>query len=349
MPPKARQQVRKLAGYHLDQPTHRIKLNQNESPYDLPATLKARILGRLAKLPWNRYPSPYADTLREQIAKQVGWKPEGVLLANGSNVLTQALVATFAVGGKVLAPDPSFSLYELYGKLFNNKVLKVRLRSDFSLNEERFLSVLKKERPQLTFIPNPNAPTGNLFGAAELKRLVRAASGAIIIDEAYYPFSGETLVPLLKRNPQLMLLRTFSKAFSLGGVRVGYLLGSPKLVQEVRKVLPPFCLNALSAAVTETVLGSPRYMGKIVREISRERERVYDALADMKGITPFPTDANFILFRATKPKAIFKGLLKEGILIRDVSDGGPLKNCLRVTVGTPQENRQFIKAMKQLA
>lgn len=345
MAPKVRTQVRKLAGYHLDQPSCQIKLNQNESPYDLPIGLKTRILGRLAQLPWNRYPSPYADQLREKIAAQVGWKADGVLLANGSNVLTQAVVGTIAIGGKVMAPVPSFSLYELYGRLYNNKVCKVPLRSDFSLDGERFIKAMKKERPDLSFIPNPNAPTGNLFGIKTLKELIAAAPGYIVIDEAYYPFSGATLVPLLRRNPQLLILRTFSKAFSLGGVRIGYLLGNPKVIREVQKVVPPFCLNALAETIASAVLDSPKYVEKLVEEINQERHKIFVALRKLPGITPYPSNANFILFRTAKPSVIFKGLLKKGILIRNVSDGGRLKNCLRVSVGTPKENQAFLRAM----
>ncbi len=348
MAAKIRTQVRKLAGYHLDQPDCRIKLNQNESPYDLPMGLKTRILGRLAQLPWNRYPSPYAAALREKIAVQVGWKTEGVLLANGSNVLTQAVVAAIAVGGKVMAPVPSFSLYELYGRLYNNKVVKVPLDAEFSLDGERFIKAMKKQRPNLTFIPNPNAPTGNLFSTKVLKELIQAAPGYIVIDEAYYPFSGATLVPMLRRHPQLLILRTFSKAFSLGGVRIGYLLGNPQTIREVRKVVPPFCLNALAETIAGAVLDSPKYVDKLVDEINRERHKVFVALRKLPGITPFPSHANFILFRARKPKAIFRGLLKKGILIRDVSDSGPLKNCLRVSIGTPKENQAFLRVMNQL-
>lgn len=348
MTPKVRPEVRKLVGYHLDQPKHKIKLNQNESPYDLPPPLKKRILAKLAKIPWNRYPSPYADDLREKLGKQLSWDPEGIVLANGSNVLTQALIAAVAVGGKLVVPDPSFSLYEIYGELFENQITKVPLRMDFTLDEGRFARALKQARPELTLIPNPNAPTGNLFDPNALKRLIKAAPGLIVIDEAYYPFSGETLLPALKRSPNLLLLRTFSKAFSLGGVRVGYLIGDPKLVREIRKVVPPFCLNALAVAIIDTVLDVPKYVDKIVREISKERQKVYTALKKLPGITPFPTDANFILFRARDPQAIFKGLLKEGILIRNVSGIGLLKDCLRVTIGTPKENQAFISAMKKL-
>lgn len=349
MAAKIRPQVKKLSGYHLDQPRHRIKLNQNESPYDLPRLLKEQILARLAKIPWNRYPTPYADKLRGKLGKQLKWNPKGILVANGSNVLTQAIVAATAIGGRVMAPDPSFSLYELYGQLFNNRVCKIPLKPDFGLDGKIFERALKKYRPNLTFIPNPNAPTGNLFCRDLLKRIIATSSGMIVIDEAYYPFSGETLIPILKKNPHMLILRTMSKAFSLGGARVGYLVGNPKVIQEIRKVLPPFCLNVLSATVAESVLDSPKYIDKIVSEITRERKKIYEALEALPGIDPFPSDANFILFRAKKPKVLFNGLLKAGILIRDVSDSGPLKNCLRVTIGTPMENRAFIHVIEGLA
>lgn len=348
MSEKVRQQVRELTGYHLDQPPHKIKLNQNESPYDLPEALKKKVLARLAKLNWNRYPSPYADSLCQKLGQHLDWDPEGVLVGNGSNVLTQALIAATAVGGKLLVPTPSFSLYEIYGELFNNEVYKVPLRMDFSLDESRFTRALKQRRPDLTFIPNPNAPTGNLFAVTALKRLIKAAPGLIVIDEAYYPFSGETLLPILKRLPNLILLRTFSKAFSMGGVRVGYLVGHPDIVKEVRKVVPPFCLSALSVLITEAVLDAPAYVDKLVKEISKERDKLIKALSEVSGVTPFPSDANFILFRARQPQALFDGLLKAGILIRNVADGGPLKNCLRVTIGTPQENAAFLKAVRTL-
>ncbi len=344
-----RREVRAVSAYHLNQPVHRMKLNQNESAYDLPPALKARILKKLAKLQWNRYPSPYADGLRERIAQREGWRADGVLVANGSNVLTQSLVMATAVGGKIAIPDPTFSLYELYGRLFKNQLVKIPLQKDFSLDLDRFLSVLKQKKPDLTFIPNPSAPTGNLFPKKELTQLVKATSNIIVVDEAYYPFSGETLVPLLKRQHNLVIMRTFSKAFSLGGARVGYILGQPAVIQEVQKVLPPFCLNALSAAVAETALSSAGYVDKIVKEVGQEREQVFQALSALPGIEVFPSMTNFILFRTREPERVFKALVKAGVLIRNVSDGKRLKNCLRVTIGKPRENRQFIKAMQQLS
>lgn len=348
MPYKIRPELKKTPGYHLDQPKHRIKLNQNESAYDLPAPLKRKISARLGKVAWNRYPSPYAETLTAKIAKRERWTREGILVANGSNVLTQALVTATAVKGRVLVPGPSFSLYALYGELFGNRVTRVPLNPDFSLDRDRFLKAMKRTRPDIVFIANPNAPTGTLFDAADLKAIVKAAPCLVVIDEAYYPFSGQTLKGSLKRFPNLVLLRTFSKAFSLGGVRAGYLLAAPRIVQEVRKLVPPFCVNALSATVAEAVLDSPKFVDQIVKEVRREREKVYKGLKALPGIEPFPTGANFVMFRAKRSKAIFSGLVRKGILIRDVSDGKWLKNCLRVTVGTPKENDAFLRAIKKL-
>jgi len=345
---KIRKEVRQSSGYHLDQPAHRVKLNQNESAYDLPATLKRRVLTRLARLDWNRYPEPFADTLRAKIAAKERWSRDGILVANGSNVLTQALVTATAVGGRVLMPDPSFSLYAIYGALFGSRVSLVPLEADFSLDPDRFIRRMKREKPDIVFIPNPNAPTGTAFAAEALKKIVRAASCVVVIDEAYYPFSNVSLKSVLKRYPQLVLMRTFSKAYSLGGARIGYLMAAPKLVAELSKMVAPFCVNALSCVVAETILDSPRYVAKIVREVREERAKLYDGLRELPGVTAYPSAANFILFRSRQPKKLYQGLVKKGILIRDVSDGKRLKNCLRVTVGTPAENRRFIRAIRQL-
>lgn len=345
---KIRKEVRRIPGYHLDQPDFAVKMNQNESAYDLPVSLKRRVIRRLARLPWNRYPAPYADSLVKKIARRERWVQEGVLVANGSNVLTQAMVAATAVGGKVMVLDPSFSLYSLYGELFNNRVINVPLGPDFSLDREAFIRRMKRAKPNLVFIPNPNAPTGTLYNEADLKAIVRAAPCLVVIDEAYYPFSGSTLKGSLKRYKNLVLLRTFSKAYSLGGVRVGYMLAAPEVIYQVRKLVAPFCVNALSVLVAETVLDSPKYVERVVKEVKQERAKLFDGLSDMPGITPFPSAANFLLFRTRQATKIYQGLIKKGVLIRNVADGKRLRNCLRVTVGSPRENAKFLREIERL-
>ncbi len=294
--------------------------------------MKKKILDRLAEVPWNRYPTPFCDPLRNKIAEREGWNPEGVVVQGGSNILIQAIMIAAAVGGKILTVTPSFSLYEIEGALLGNRVVQVPLkREDFSLPRERFLKELKKVRPQVVFLANPNAPTGNLFSEEDLLRVLKMAPGLVVIDEAYYPFSRFTLLPHLKRFPNLVLIRTLSKAFSLGGVRLGYLLAAPSVAAAVRKAILPFSVGILSQAVGETVLEDSSYIESVVREVVEEREKLYRALKGISGLKVFPSDSNYLLFQSPQSKKIFGRLLEQGVLIRDVTSKN-LPNALRVTV-----------------
>lgn len=347
-----RKEVQRLKGYTLEMPSCRVKLNQNESPSDLPEHLKKKVLGRLAEVAWNRYPTPFCDPLRKKIAQKFGWYDDGVLVSAGSNILIQAILIAASVKGRMMTVTPSFSLYEIEGLLLGNRVTKVPLDSeDFSLPLDPFLKKLKKERPNVVLLPNPNAPTGNLFLEDDLLAILKVAKGLgtlIVIDEAYYPFSGFTLFSRLRMFSNLILVRTLSKAFSLGGIRLGYLLADPKIVAEVIKVVLPFHVGILNQAVGEVVLEEDSYVSPLVNEIIQEREVVYQSLKRIPGIEVFPSHTNFLLFRSPRSKEIFQKLLEEGILIRDVSHHD-LPNSLRVTVGSREENRQFLEAMMKIS
>lgn len=342
-----RSEVLASHGYRLKKYPHRIKLNQNESPYDLEKDLKAEILGRLEAVDWNRYPSPYCDPLRKKIAEREEWPADGVVVSGGSNVLIQAILIAAAVGSKIMSVAPGFSLYEIEGKLLGNRVINVPLNpQDFSLPTERFLKILKKEKPKAVFLANPNAPTGNLFPEEQLLAILKASRGLVVIDEAYYPFSGATLRSHLKKYRNLVILRTLSKAFSLGGVRLGYLLADPKIAGEILKATLPFSVGVLSQAVGEVVLENTAYVSRFVNEVIREREFLYQGLRRLSGLCVYPSHANYILFQSKQSKKIFGGLVEQGILIRDVS-GPNLKNALRVSVGSPDENRRFLDVLRK--
>ncbi|QQR82062.1 MAG: aminotransferase class I/II-fold pyridoxal phosphate-dependent enzyme [Deltaproteobacteria bacterium] len=268
----------------------------------MPEFLKEKVLARLKTSAWNRYPIPYATGLSEKIAQREGWVTEGVVVSGGSNVLIQAIVVAAAVKGKVLTIAPSFSLYELQGKMLGNKVIEVPLNSkDFSLPTEKILKVIKKEKPHVIFLPNPNAPTGNLFPEKDLLAIIKAATGLVVIDEAYYPFSGYTFASVLKKYKNLILLRTFSKAFSLGGVRLGYLMAHPAIAQEIQKVVLPFSVGILSQVLGEIVLEEADYVDRVVKESIRERDSLYQSLLKIKGIKVYPSLTNFILFQVSRP------------------------------------------------
>ena len=342
-----RPEILKIHGYSLKKQNDRIKLNQNESPYDLSSLIKDKVLEKMRESAWNRYPIPYATVLSEKIAVREGLKVENVLVSGGSNVLIQALVAATAVKGRVMTIAPSFSLYELQGKLLGNKVTEIILNEDFSLPTEKFLKTLKKEKPQIVFLPNPNAPTGNLFPEKDLLEIVKAAKLSqtlVVIDEAYYPFSGVTLAPQIKKYKNLVILRTFSKAFSLGGVRLGYMIADKSVTQEVQKIVLPFSVGILSQVLGEVVLDESQYVDRVVAEAISEREKIYQELSKRKDLKVYPSKTNFILFQP-KTTALFKDiqnkLSQKGIVIRDVSSKY-LPRALRISVGTPEENQEFL-------
>lgn len=344
-----RKEVRGLKGYHLASVPHRIKLNQNESPWDLPAPLKDKIVERLRKADWNRYPSPFCDPLRAKIAEREGWSFDGVVVSGGSNVLIQVVTIAASVNGKILTVTPSFSLYELEGAILGNRVAAVPLgKDDFSFPRDAFLKRMKALRPKIVFLANPNAPTGNLFEEDDLLAVVKKAPGIVVIDEAYYPFSGRTMAPYLKTHKNLVIVRTLSKAFSLGGVRLGYLLADPVLAGEFRKVILPFSVGILPQIVGEAALEESAYGNRVVTEIIEGRATIYEGLKSLPGLTVYPSDANYVLFQSPKAQEIFSGLVAKEILIRNVSMKG-LPNALRVSVGTNEENRLFLEAMSSIS
>ncbi|HEX5034957.1 MAG TPA: histidinol-phosphate transaminase, partial [bacterium] len=293
-----------------------------------------------------RYPLPQPMALKRRLAAGLGLKPAQVELANGSNVLIQALILATALKGRVLVLDPTFSVYEIEAKLFGNRVIKAALpEPDFAFPLEKILALIRKRRPNLIFLANPNAPTGTLFPAEALQEVVKRASCLVVVDEAYFQFSGATLLPALKKNPNLVLLRTFSKGFGLGGVRIGYLAAAEKVAENLSKILMPYCLSALSETTAHFVLDHAEHFEGAVAQVLAERDRLLAAMRALPKIQTFDTAANFILFRVRSAKACFAHLLKAGILVRDVSSHGSLKNCLRVSVGLPQENQAFLRAL----
>ncbi len=341
-----RPEVSKRAPYHLAVYPKAIKLNQNEFPYDLPLTLKKKLFRRLAALPFQRYPLTQPERLRRRLAKILRVRPGQIQVCNGSNVMIQALILTTAVGGRVMIMDPTFGVYEIQAGLFGNQVLKVPLDTeDFSFSLKTFLKVMKAKRPQIIFLANPNAPTGNLLPTPDIVEILRQAKCLVVVDEAYYSFSKITLLPYLKKFPNLVILRTFSKGFGLGGVRVGYMVAREEISQQVEKVLLPYCLNILSEETALFALDHQKYFQPILHEVIRERERMFHAMRSMKGVDCFPSAANFLLFRVKDSGKCFRHLLKKGVLVRDVSNRFHLRNCLRVSVGKPKENEAFLRAL----
>jgi len=334
-----KKEVSSLKAYNAKEIPCRIKLDANESPYGF-----ADVVKRIAGVRTNRYPDPEARALRQLIAKDLGIMPENILFGNGSDELIYYLITTF--GGPVSFPVPTFSMYGIIGQALGEKKIEIPLDKDFDLDIDRFLAALRKEKPKLIFLSSPNNPTGNCFSTDRILKITEALRGIVIVDEAYQPFSsGAGLLPLLKDYPNLVIMRTLSK-IGLAALRLGFMIAVPEIIEEVNKVRLPFNLNSFSQTVAIEALKEKKELKESIKIVVSERERLFEEMENITGITPFPSEANFILFSADDPDFVYSALLKKGILVRNVKDA--VKGCLRVTVGTPQENTAFIKALKKI-
>ncbi|MFN3266540.1 MAG: pyridoxal phosphate-dependent aminotransferase [Deinococcales bacterium] len=326
-----------------------IKLDQNESGYDFPPELKQLALEKMLTANWNRYPDIHANRLRKQVAARVGWQEDGIVLTPGSNVLIHALAQAAGIGQRVLSVAPAFSLYGLSAQLLGANLLEPRLNSDFSLPMQDLLFVLEQPTPGVAYLAVPHAPTGAMPSLQEIETLVARAdkNWLLVLDEAYFEYSGRNHIALLEQ-PNVCILRTFSKAWGLGGVRFGALLAQPDLVRQIQKVLSPFNVSLMIQCVIETALEHPEYVQTRVQETLAERARVFAALEPLKNWKVYPSAANFHLIRTPNATAAHAALLECGILVRKQDSYAGLEGCIRVSIGTPAENDAFIAAALEL-
>jgi len=334
-----RPNIRSLSAYEAKDIPCKVKLDANESPYGFKDALKVA-----KSINTNRYPDPEAKFLKKFISRDFGVKPENILHGNGSDELIYYLITTF--GGPVLYPVPTFSMYGIISQAFGEKRIAIPLDKEFDLELEKILKAIKKEKPKLIFLSSPNNPTGNCFSSDRILKIIEVSNGIVVVDEAYQPFASDKgFMPMLKDYKNLVIMRTLSK-IGLAGLRVGFLIADGEIINEVNKVRLPFNLNSLSQAVAVKVLKNKKALKSYTKSIISERGRLFSEMAKIKGIKPYPSEANFILFRVKEPDKIYKRLLKKGVLVRNMN--GVVNNCLRVTVGTPEENRIFLNAMKEV-
>ncbi|MHB8837080.1 MAG: histidinol-phosphate transaminase [Candidatus Methylomirabilia bacterium] len=345
-----RPELRGLRAYEAEGAEGLIKLDANENPCPPPAGLMARIGSTAAALELNRYPDPAAASLRRVLADRCGWTREGILLGNGSDDLILLLLA--ACGGEgatLLVPAPTFSMYRHIALCLGWRVEEVPLTASFELDEPELLKRAASCSPRLSVFASPNNPTGNLFDRGIMERYLRAVSGIVVIDEAYHDFADESVVDLLPDHRNLVVLQTLSK-IGLAALRLGMLLADTRLVAELNKVRLPYNLGSFSQVAAQIVLENPVFLEGQIRMILAERERLTAALSRLPGVTPFPSDANFILLRTERPsREVFDALRRRGILVRDLGGSpGMLHGCLRVTVGIEAENEAFLEAMGEV-
>ncbi|MEY8459915.1 histidinol-phosphate transaminase [Eggerthellaceae bacterium 24-137] len=325
----------------------RAFLSANENPRDVDAEVRERVARRIASVPFNRYPDPLANGLRDMIAEANGLDRSCVLLGNGGDELLFDLALAWGGPGRTcLNFPPTFSVYAANARLTNTTVVDIARRDDFSIDEEATFERLAVGDIDYVVVASPNNPTGLRAPQDFLERLLNATDALVMVDEAYFEFSRSTVRPLLATHENLVILRTFSKAFSLAGVRLGYILANPGVINEFVKVRQPYSVDAVSQAVGEVVYEMRARFEPGIREIIEERGRVTEALRTTAGVRPYPSDSNWILFSLEDASAAWAYLYENGVLVRDFSTTPLLEGCLRVTIGTPEQNDEFIRLLR---
>ncbi len=343
-----RTEIQALHAYHVPPSTGFIKLDAMENPYLLPQTLRDEIARMVADAAINRYPDAGAHELKAHI-RSVTNLPSGmdVLLGNGSDEIIQVLAMAVAKPGAVLlSVEPSFVMYKMIAAFTGMRYVGVPLTQDFSLDLQATLDAIKREQPALVFLAYPNNPTGNLFDAEAVKRIIEASPGLVVVDEAYYAFASDSFIPQLAHYDNLLVMRTFSK-LGMAGLRLGFLAGSTAWLAQLEKLRLPYNVGVLPQLVASKLLQHHDILLAQAASIKQERTRLMSGLSAITGVKAYPSEANFILFRVAKATQIFEGLKQRGVLIKNLNGGHPaLTDCLRVTVGTPEEGARFITALQ---
>ena len=346
-----RQDVQSMHGYAIQQSAGMVKLDAMENPFRLPPELQRELGERLGGVAINRYPTHCVDDVIQALSKYVKL-PAGckLMLGNGSDELISLLALACDVpGASILAPLPGFVMYEMSAKLQGLRFVGVPLTARFELDEAAMLAAIEQHRPAITYIAYPNNPTANLFDDAVIDRIVEAVGrqdGLVVFDEAYQPFASRSRLDRIGEHEHVLVMRTLSK-FGLAGVRLGYMIGAAALIDEVNKVRPPYNISALNAEAALFALEHADEYARQAQVLRSERERLQAALAAMPGVLPFPSEANMILVRVPDAKRAFAGMKERGVLVKNIEHMHPLlAGCLRLTVGTPEENTLMVDALK---
>lgn len=348
-----RAEIRALKAYAVPPARGLIKLDAMENPYTWPPTMVAAWLEALRGVALNRYPDAAAGALKQRLRTQLA-VPAGIdlMLGNGSDELIQIILLALTQPGAVaLAPAPSFVMYELVAKAVNMKFVGVPLNDAFDLDMAAMRAAIALHKPAVIFLSYPNNPTGNCFSNAAIEEILDASDGLVVLDEAYHAFAGASYMHRLGSNDRLLVMRTLSKQ-GLAGLRLGVLAGDPAWLRELDKVRLPYNVGALTQATAAFVLNAQTMLDEQTARIRADRDSLLRALKTLPGVRVWPSQANFILFKIESggmngARKVFEALLTAGILIKDLSGaGGALAGCLRVTVGTPEENAAFLQALR---
>ena len=341
-----RPEVLALKAYHVAPAEGMVKLDAMENPYPLPPALRRELAETLARVDLNRYPEPSGRRLRELIARKMD-VPRGMelLLGNGSDDLLQMLALALSRPGAVMMyPAPTFVMYEMNARFTGMRAVPVALRDDYSFDADAFIARMRAERPALVLLAYPNNPTGVLYPENQIVDVIKACPGLVVLDEAYHVFARKTFMQRLPEFANLLVLRTVSK-LGLAGIRLGYLAGRPEWIAEINKVRQAYNVNVLTQAAALFMLEKLDVLEQQALQIRKERDVLRTALLGLKGMTVYPSEANFFLVRVPNADRVHESLRQQNVLVKNLHPG--LRDCLRVTVGTPDENRILLAALRE--
>jgi len=344
-----RKEVLALYAYHMPLGSGMIKLDAMENPYPLPPQLRDEIARVVADAAINRYPDAGARNLKEKIRTVTGLGQDvELLLGNGSDEIIQLLALALAKpGATLLSVEPSFVMYKMIAAFAGMQYVGVPLAENFALDLPAMLSAIEHHQPALAFLAYPNNPSGNLFDAESIEQIIRAAPGLVVVDEAYYAFASASFLPMLARYSSLLVMRTFSK-LGMAGLRLGFLAGSPEWLAQLEKLRLPYNIGVLTQLVAEKLLQHHDVLLQQAAQIKLDRSWLYEHLVGTAGVRAYPSEANFILFHVAHANEVFEGLKQRGVLIKNMNGAhAALADCLRVTVGTRDENELFIRALQE--
>ncbi len=340
--------IRALSAYHVPPAEGLVKLDAMENPYTLPEELREAWLQRLGQVDINRYPDAGAQQLKTRI-RDVFEIPQkcGLVLGNGSDELIQMTASLVGGPGRTfLAPAPSFSMYEIISLTTSTDFMEISLNQDFTPDQSEFIRVINAVEPACVFISYPNNPTGNSFDRDFIESVITAAPGLVVVDEAYFPFSGKSFLQQIDRFPNLLVMRTLSKN-GLAGLRLGMMMGDPNWLDQIEKIRLPYNVNSLTQVSVEFCLDHFSVLSAQAQQIVEDRQWLAGELEKLNGLTVFPSDANFILVKFDQnADAVFEQLKQRKVLVKNLHRPGTLlENCLRLTVGTPIQNRKLLSAL----
>lgn len=322
-----------------------IKMDANESFISFPEALRRKLIQAVEGCLYNRYPDPEAKKVCRLYGDYVGVDAKNIMAGNGSDELIQMIANTFIEKGDAAAAlDPDFSMYEIYTKISGGRIVKFPLDENFKLDVQKLIEWVNGKNVKVLFFSNPNNPTGGVIPQEQIIEIIKKCRSIVVVDEAYFEFYGKTIADKINQYENLIVLRTCSKALGLAALRLGFLITCHTLMDEIRKVKPPYNVNSLSQEAASVILQNPYVIKKNIESIIGERNFLYNALLDMKGVAVYPTHSNFILVRVNDAEKTSERLAKRNIRVRNFGTGR-LEYCLRITAGTREENEYFLKSL----